>query len=145
MLDRYCLAPGSPFVTHLRASLTPLVYFACVLLAELAFSGSVEAAVPEKCEARLEVKLTPDVRAPRDPSFLSALAANPLYTLIWTGGNDTTAVYELTGPATDYHCEDEIKRLRRDAHVMRLEVLQPDADKAVASRSMLTVVKANPR
>ena len=126
------LRPGPPLRLTSAHPSRPLVYFTCALLAELVFSGSVEAAVPERCEARLEVKLTPDVRDPRDPSFLSALAANPLYTLIWTGGNDTTAVYELTGPATDYHCEDEIKRLRRDAHVMRLEVLQPDTDKAVA-------------
>ena len=108
----------------------PVVYFACAAFAELAFSGCVEAAVPERCVARLEVKLTPDVRSPRDPSFLSALAAHPLYTLVWIDGKDTTAVYELTGPATDYRCEDEIKRLRRDAHVMDLKVLEPEADQA---------------
>jgi hypothetical protein len=32
------------------------------------------------------------------------------------------------GRATDYHCEDEIKRMRRDAHIMDLKVLQLDAE-----------------
>jgi hypothetical protein len=32
------------------------------------------------------------------------------------------------GPPTDYQCEDEIKRLRRDAHMMDLKVLHPDAE-----------------
>jgi hypothetical protein len=41
-------------------------------------------------------------------------------------GTDLTAVIELTGPATDYHCEDEIRRISRDAHLMDLTVLQPD-------------------
>jgi hypothetical protein len=75
------------------------------------------AAAPEMCRAQIEVKLTPDVPNPRGPSFLSALAANPLYQLLWIRGTDTTAVYEPRGPATDYKCEDEIKLLKRDAHV----------------------------
>ncbi len=91
-------------------------------------SGTVGAAAPEKCRARLEVKLTPDVPNPRDPSFLSALAANPLYQLTWVSGTDSMAVYDLTGPATDYQCEEEIKRLRRDAHLMDLKVLHSDAE-----------------
>jgi hypothetical protein len=72
------------------------------------------------------VKLTPDIPNPRDPAFLSGLAANPLYRLTWVKGTDLTAVIELTGPATDYHCEDEIRRISRDAHLMDLTVLQPD-------------------
>jgi hypothetical protein len=70
--------------------------------------------------------LTPDIPNPRDPAFLSGLAANPLYRLTWVKGTDLTAVIELTGPATDYHCEDEIRRISRDAHIMDLTVLQPD-------------------
>ena len=86
------------------------------------------AAAPEMCRAQIEVKLTPDIPNPRDPSFLSALAANPLYQLLWIRGTDTTAVYELRGPATDYKCEDEIKLLKRDAHVLDLKVLRPDSE-----------------
>jgi hypothetical protein len=99
--------------------------FSIVFAAALG-TGTVGAAAPEKCSARLEVKLTPDVPNPRDPSFLTALAANPLYQLIWIEGTDTLAVYQLTGPATDYRCEDEIKLLRRAAHVMDLKVAHPD-------------------
>jgi len=47
--------------------------------------------------------------------------------LLWIRGTDTTAVYELRGPATDYNCEDEIKLLKRDAHVLDLKVLRPDS------------------
>jgi hypothetical protein len=72
--------------------------------------------------------LAPDVPNPRDPSFLSALSANPLYTITWVEGNDSTAVVDLTGPATDYHCDDEIRRLSRDAHILNLKVLPPDKD-----------------
>jgi hypothetical protein len=105
-----------------RASLCGVV-FAGVLA-----NSTARAAAPDMCRALLEVKLTPDVPNPRDPSFLSALVANPLYQLIWIRGTDTTAVYELRGPPTDYQCEDEIKRLRRDAHLMDLEVLHPGAE-----------------
>jgi hypothetical protein len=97
------------------------------LAAVLSING-VESAIPDRCHARLLLRLTLDVPNPRDPSFLSALTANPLYQLIWVEGNDTTATVDLTGPPTDYHCEDEIKRLRRDAHIADLKVLQPDTD-----------------
>jgi hypothetical protein len=97
------------------------------------FAGAVGndtagAAASEMCRAQIEVKLTPDVPNPRDPSFLSALAANPLYQLLWIRGTDTTVVYELRGPATDYNCEGEIKLLKRDAHVQDLKVLHPDSE-----------------
>jgi hypothetical protein len=87
-----------------------------------------ESAIPDRCHARLLLRLTLDVPNPRDPSFLSALTANPLYELVWVGGNDTTATVDLMGPATDYHCEDEIKRIRRDAHIMDLKVLQAGSE-----------------
>lgn len=90
--------------------------------------NNAESATPDRCHARLLLRLTLDVPNPRDPSFLSALTANPLYELVWVEGNDTIATVELMGPATDYHCEDEIKRIRRDAHVMDLEVLQPASE-----------------
>jgi hypothetical protein len=87
-----------------------------------------ESPVPDRCHARLSLTLTPDIPNPRDPSFLSALSANPLYTLTWVEGHDSTAVVDLTGPATDYHCADEIRRLSKDAHVMDLKVLQRDKE-----------------
>jgi hypothetical protein len=86
------------------------------------------AAATEMCRAQIEVQLTPDVSNPRDPSFLSALAANPLYQLLWVRGTDPTIVYELRGPATDYNCEGEIKLLKRDAHVQNLRVLDPGSE-----------------
>jgi hypothetical protein len=87
-----------------------------------------ESATADRCHARLLLRLTPDVPNPRDPSFLSALTANPLYEIVWVEGNDTTATVDLIGPAIDYHCEDEIKRIRRDAHIMELKVLPPDSE-----------------
>ncbi len=82
---------------------------------------------PEKCHARIEVELEPTIPNPRDPAFLSGLAANPLYTLTWFDGHDDIAVYDLTGPATDYRCEGEISRLRKSAHVRELNVQYPDS------------------
>jgi hypothetical protein len=97
-------------------------------LAAVLSSNDAESAVPDRCHARLLLRLTLDVPNPRDPSFLSALTANPLYEIVWVEGSDTTATVDLMGPATDYHCEEEIKRMRRDAHIMDLKVLQPDLE-----------------
>ena len=97
-------------------------------LAAVLSIADAESAMADRCHARLLLRLTLDVPNPRDPSFLSALTANPLYEIVWVEGNDTTATVDLFGPATDYHCEDEIKRIRRDAHVMDLKVLQPDSE-----------------
>jgi hypothetical protein len=97
-------------------------------LAAVLSINDAESAIPDRCHARLLLRLTLDVPNPRDPSFLSALTANPLYEIVWVDGNDTTATVDLMGPATDYHCEDEIKRMRRDAHIMDLKVLQPDSE-----------------
>ncbi|HEV7441902.1 MAG TPA: hypothetical protein VGO18_04860 [Steroidobacteraceae bacterium] len=94
------------------------------VLAAVPNTGHSESAIPDRCHARLSLTLTPDVPNPRDPSFLSALSANPLYTITWVEGSDSTAVVDLTGPATDYHCTEEIKRLSRDAHILDLKVLQ---------------------
>src|SRR3979411_1929370 len=47
-----------------------------------------ESAIPDRCHARLLLRLTLDVPNPRDPSFLSALTANPLYEMVWVDGND---------------------------------------------------------
>jgi hypothetical protein len=86
--------------------------------------NDIESAIPNRCHARLSLRFTLDVPNPRDPSFLSALTANLLYEIIWVDGSGTTATVDLTGPATDYRCQDEIKRMRRDAHIEDLQVLQ---------------------
>ena len=99
-------------------------------LAAVLSINDAKSAIPERCHARLLLQLTLDIPNPRDPSFLSALTANPLYEIVWVEGNDTTATVDLFGPATDYHCEDEINRIRRDAHIMDLKVLQPDSENA---------------
>jgi hypothetical protein len=91
--------------------------------------GNIEAAVPEKCDVRLFLTLEPDVPNPRDPGFLSALLADPLYQLVWIRGTNTTAEVELTGPGPEYRCMDEVKRLSRAAHVLDVKVLSPNAEK----------------
>jgi hypothetical protein len=85
--------------------------------------ASAAAAEQDRCQARLEVKLTPDVPNPRDPSFLSALAASPLYELTWVSSTDETVVLNLKGPATDYQCQQEINRIGRDTHILDLKVV----------------------
>jgi hypothetical protein len=101
---------------------------AAAALATVFGVGDGRSAVPDRCHARLSLKLTPDIPNPRDPTFLSTLTANPLYQITWVEGDDTTAVVDLTGPATDFHCEDEIRRLGRDAHIMDLKVLQGNTE-----------------
>ena len=98
----------------------------CVLWIALGNAALCEAA-PQRCHARIEVELEPSVPNPRNPAFLSALAASPLYTLVWVEGTDTMAVYELTGPATDYRCEEEIHRLSRNADILDINVLNSDS------------------
>jgi hypothetical protein len=88
--------------------------------------SEVESATPDQCQARLLLKLTLGVPNPRAPSFLSALTSSPLYELIWIKGHDTTATVVLRGPATDFHCEEEIKRMRRDSQIEHLKVLRAD-------------------
>ena len=104
-------------------------YLICAASAALLGAGhsNAVAADADRCQARLELRLTPDVPNPRAPAFLSALTADPLYELKWIDGTDSTAVLELEGPATDYHCENEIGRISRDAHVLDLKVLQADS------------------
>ena len=87
--------------------------------------NKVESATPDRCHARLLIRVTLDVPNPRDPSFLSALTSSPLYEIIWIKGHDSTATVELRGPATDFHCQEEIKRMRRDSQIEELKVLGP--------------------
>jgi hypothetical protein len=102
---------------------------AAAALATVLGIGDGESAVPERWHARLSLKLTPDVPNPRDPTHLSTLTANPLYQITWVEGDGTNAVVDLIGPATDYHCEDEIRRLGRDAHIMDLKVPQGNTER----------------
>jgi hypothetical protein len=105
------MAPGSVTATFLIA-LTTLSLAA----------GVAESA--ERCSARIEVELDASVSNPRDPSFLSALTANAQYQLIWLEGDGTRAVYQLTGPATDHRCEEQVNRMRRNANVTDLRVVE---------------------
>jgi hypothetical protein len=102
----------------MRAGLIAL----CAVAAMLGVN-QVESATPDICYARLLLRVTLDVPNPRDPSFLSALTSSPLYEIIWIKGHGQTATVELRGPATDFHCEDEIKRMRRDSQIEDLKVL----------------------
>jgi len=95
---------------------------ACVLLLV-----PISAAAQDRCTARIEVRLDTEVSNPRDPSFLSSLTANPLYSLSWIEGEDSRAVYLLTGPGTDYQCKGGIEMVRRDASILDLRVLDPDS------------------
>lgn len=113
---------------HVPASLWFLIPAASAVLSGAGHSEAL-AAAQDRCQARLEVKLTPSVPNPRDPAFLSGLAANPLYALTYVGEGEDSVVLDLTGPATDYRCEDEINRISRDAHVLDLKVLQSTPDK----------------
>jgi hypothetical protein len=95
-------------------------------LAAVLGANPVKSATPDSCHARLLLKLSLDVPNPRAQSFLSALTSSPLYEIIWIKGHDSTATVELRGPATDFHCHEEIKRMRRDSQIEELKVLRPD-------------------
>ena len=96
---------------------------ACVLLL-LPISA---AAQDSRCSERIEVRLDSEVSNPRDPSFLSSLTANPLYSLTWVEGEESRAVYLLTGPGTDYQCKGGIELVRRDASILDLRVIEPES------------------
>jgi hypothetical protein len=105
---------------------------ATVALTAVLSISIVESAIPNRCHARLLLKLTPDVPNPRDPVFLNALAG-ALYELIWVKGNDTVVTLDLTGPPSDYHCENEIERLSLDGHILDLKVLKSDTEQDSSS------------
>ena len=56
-----------------------------------------------------------------------ALTANPQYSLTWVEGDDSRAVYVLTGPGMDYQCKGGIELVRRDASILDLRVLEPES------------------
>jgi hypothetical protein len=84
-----------------------------------------ESAIPDRCHARLLLKLTPDVPNPRDAGFLNSLAG-ALYELIWVKGRDSVITLDLTGPASDYHCENEIELLSMNGYILDLKILESD-------------------
>ena len=81
------------------------------------------AQIPPNCAAKLLVNLTPDVPDPRAQSFLDSLAADPVFKLYWVRSTETSVVLELVGPGPDYRCREEIRRIRKDGRVERLQVL----------------------
>lgn len=113
-------------VVHHRARLLRHIeraaLLACVLLLV-----PISAAADDRCSARIEVRLDSEVSNPRDPSFIGSLTANPLYSLAWVEGEDSRAVYVLSGPGTDYGCKGGIELVRRDASILELRVLDADS------------------
>jgi len=79
-------------------------------------------------------QVTDDARSPepRDPVFLNALAG-ALYELIWLKGNDMVITLDLTGPASDYRCENEIELLSMNGYVLDLKVLESDTQHDITS------------
>jgi len=104
-----------------RGRIAQVLSFACLVVMCAVEPAGAE--VPANCLARLLVKLTPDVPNSRAPSFLDSLAADPLFKLYWVRTTQGSVVLELTGPAPQYRCQTEIRRIRRDGRVVWLRVL----------------------
>lgn len=85
--------------------------------------SSAPAAPAPLCEMKLSVDLTPDVPNAQDPGFLSSLANNPSYRLIWVRSTDMRVILKLVGPGPRYRCENEVKRIERDGRVLRVRVI----------------------
>jgi hypothetical protein len=96
--------------------------FACFAVVAL-FPGTACLA-QETCRTRVEIRIDAEVPDARDPSFLSALLANPQYRLAWVSGDDDTQVYDLTGPGGDEGCSRMLEQIRRSAAVLDLKVLE---------------------
>jgi hypothetical protein len=92
------------------------------LLGTASSIAAAQAPPPPTCSLHLSVTLTPDVPNPRDPSFLDALAADPLFQLTWLGQQDGAVQLMLTGPGPEYRCRNEAARIGRDASVVDLKI-----------------------
>jgi len=104
-----------------------LAAFAVVATIGLACSAAAQGAdVPQQCNMRLALTLTPDVPNSQDPGFLGAILSQPAYQLTWIGGTDTQATVQLTGPGPNSQCQQAVTRLSRDAHVLDVKVLGPE-------------------
>jgi hypothetical protein len=84
-------------------------------------------AADESCRVRLSIQLTPDAAKTDNPGFLNSLVADPQYTLRWVKGDDTAAVVDLSGPASDSQCQQGIDLLSRSAHVVDIKVIDSSA------------------
>jgi hypothetical protein len=82
-------------------------------------------AATDSCQVRLSLQLTPDAANTQNPGFLAALVADPQYALRWVKGDDTAAVVDLLGPASDTQCQEGIDRLGRSSHVVNVKVIEP--------------------
>jgi hypothetical protein len=84
---------------------------------------SLAAAQVSKCTLQLNVQVTPDVENPRDPGFLSTLAGNPAYSLIFVRTSDEgdAEVLQLSGPPGTCHSQVEIMKM--NSHIINIEVM----------------------
>jgi hypothetical protein len=98
-----------------------------LLLAALATTVESQEPAQEPCRARLAITIDDEIPDARNPSFLSGLLGNPRYRLTWLSGDTSSAVYELSGPSDDPGCGYGIEQIRRDASVLGVQVLEPDA------------------
>jgi hypothetical protein len=96
------------------------VAIATVVAATMSFGAR---AAEESCRVRLSVQLTPDAAKTDNPGFLNSLVADPQYSLRWVKGDDTAAVVDLSGPASDRQCQQGIDLLSRSAHVVDIKVI----------------------
>jgi hypothetical protein len=95
-----------------------------VLAVLLLAAGSMAAAAePAHCQVKLSVQLTPDVPNARSPGFLSSLADDPMFRLIWAGSTPTRVILQLVGPGPQYRCENEMRRIERDGRVLKLDTI----------------------
>jgi hypothetical protein len=101
------------------------IELATLLACALLLMPVVAAAVDSRCMARIEVVLDTEVADPRNPGFMTSLTGNPLYSITWVSGKGSRVVYDLTGPGSDVMCKEGIEKLRRDAAVLELRVLEP--------------------
>jgi hypothetical protein len=98
--------------------------FGVVVLGAALVSNTAVAEVPEPCDVRLTVELTPDVSNPIDQGFLGSLLSNHVDYLLSLRQerSDSLLVLELTGPGPAYRCRQAIETIRRDGHVLSVHV-----------------------
>jgi hypothetical protein len=96
------------------------LFGAAILLSHIAVAQDT------KCTLQLNVQLTPDVENPRDPAFLSTLAGNPAYSLVFIRKSDDgdREVLQLSGPPGT--CRDQLEFMRQNSHVINIEVIAGD-------------------
>ena len=75
------------------------------------------------CSLRLRVQLEPEVPNPRSAAFLSDLAGDPGFILVLVKPGQYSEVLQLSGPGPAYRCRHEVERIRKDARVINLTVL----------------------